>query len=416
MLDRFEDGNGNDDMRQFSSEESADPQQEPQIRENGGLVSELTLAFEKRYESKPRVFFAPGRVNLIGAHLDYNGGSVMPVAIQLGTYVASAASSGETLRIASLDLPQTHELRREKHPGAKSLDWAAYPVGVWLEMDGVPACDLMIAGDLPRKAGLSSSASLCVATALALTSLSGSSSTPETIANLAWRAETRFVGVKCGIMDPFAAALGKAGHALLLECSAEPSYRHLPISAAMELIVLDSKKPRELVTSSFNQRVSECEQALAILRAREPSIISLAQASLDDLHTARIELDGTLGRRARHVVNEVKRITLAAALLEEGDLDGFGRLVSASHESTKTDFEVSCAELDFLVDEICRVDGVYGARLTGAGFGGCVVAVAQAGALEHHEQLSLMKNYEARFGVEPGVLRLELGSAAREIC
>ena len=403
-------------MRQGPRGEAGNEAQRSAAQQNRSLVSRLVTTFLERYGTRPRIFFAPGRVNLIGAHLDYNGGSVLPVAIELGTYVAAAAGPGSLLRLASLDYPQSHELEPGHLLDAKKLGWAAYPVGVWREMGEPLACDLMIAGDLPRKAGLSSSASLCVATALSLAAISGRSFTAEEIADLAWRAETKFVGVRCGIMDPFASALSKAGHALLLDCSVARSYRHLPISAAWELIVIDSKKPRELVASAFNQRVSECRAALAILREREPSITSLAQASLDDLHEARAQLDGTLGRRARHVVNEVKRIADAAALLELGDLEGFGRLVCASHESTRTDFEVSCDELDFLVEEVCKVEGVYGARLTGAGFGGCVVAVAKKGAFSSSEQESLRRSYAARFGVEPSVLRLELGSAAREIC
>ncbi len=378
----------------------------------------LAEAFGRRFGRRARVFFAPGRVNLIGAHLDYNGGPVLPLGVGRGTYVAVAPSGDGRCRLASRDLPGEFELDPSGRGEAEALGWAAYPVGVWKEMRSrgyeVGGFDLLVEGDLPRGGGLSSSASLEVATGTALAALFGLELDPVTLAEVGHRAENGFVGVQCGIMDQFASALALEGHALHLDCRTR-SWRHVPLGAALEILILDSGKPRELVDSEFNRRVDQCREALGRLRRVRPGPEHLAGFTLAEVEAARAELGDLLFRRARHVVTEVARTELAVRALEAGDLALFGRLVRDSHESSARDYEVSCEELDHLVAKVCEVDGVYGARLTGAGFGGCVVALQRPGALGGEAREDLARTYRETFGRELRILRLEPGKAPREL-
>lgn len=390
-------------------------------RERGSevLVERLREKFPHRFHKQPRVFFAPGRVNLIGAHLDYNGGAVLPVSTCRGTYVAIAPSEEPRIRLASLDVPESFDISVDRLPPPGELGWAAYVVGVWIEAcrrgiasDSV-GFDVCVAGDLPRGAGLSSSASLEVATGIGLCEIFDWGLTPLQIAELAWTVETEFVGVKCGIMDQFASALGREGHALHLECLDRRS-RHVPVHGELELMVIDSRKPRELVDSAFNERVEQCRQAFALLSSLHPGRRCLAEFRLEEVEAARDRLGAPRYERARHVATEVERIENAVAALERGDFAALGRLLCASHKSTSVDYEVSCAELDFIVDRVCEIDGVYGARLTGAGFGGCVIALCVPGAVGERESTGFCAAYEQRFGWAPELFSLQIGASPRE--
>jgi galactokinase len=386
---------------------------------NGGLIPEkLRDAFASFGNSAPRLFFAPGRINLIGAHLDYNGGTVLPVPIQQGTYAAIALRQDHRIRLKSLDFVEEFDLDGEALPPAAELGWAAYPVGVWLEARemGHPLLgfDLVVGGDLTRGAGLSSSASLEVVMGLALMQCAEKRVDLEEVALLGFRAENGYVGVKCGIMDQFASALGESGKALYLDCATR-EHRHVPLGTDMEILVLDTHKPRELVDSEFNRRVEQCHEALAVLRVGAPERAHLAAFSLEEVEKARPELGPLLYKRARHVVTEVARIERAVCALERGDLPAFGRLVHASHESCRDDYEVSCPELDFLVEGVCGVEGVLGGRLTGAGFGGCLIALAQPGAFGPSEERALAEEYHKAFGRPLGVQHLLVGDAPHEL-
>ncbi len=380
------------------------------------LLQDLVDGFEQRFGTRPRIFFAPGRVNLLGAHLDYNGGKVLPVALGRGTYVALARSDRPTSRFASLDLPGEFEMEPREDTAADLLGWASYPVGVWRALgDRCPGpFDFLVAGNLPRGGGLSSSASLSVATAFGLLSLGGHGVDLEEAAQLAWSAETGFVGVQCGIMDQYASAISEEGRVLLLDCHSR-TYDLLPFAEDLELVVLDTRKPRNLVTSAFNERVSECKRAFEILQACDPDLAVLAHAGLDQVEEAVGELGPVLGKRARHVVEESARMAKVHEVLEADDHAALGDLVRASHVSCRDLYEVSCDELDFLVDGVCEYDGVHGARLTGAGFGGCVVALVEPGSFSQDEETALLQAYRERFGFEAAVLRLELGNEVREI-
>lgn len=353
----------------------------------------------------PRVFFAPGRVNLVGAHLDYNGGPVLPIAVDRGVYAAARLRTDGQIRLRSLDRSPGLDIAvGELEPSRVAAhDWASYPLGVWWQFKQKTGhgsgMDLMFGSDLPIASGLSSSAALEVSTALALDALHGSSLPAVELAMLGFRAETEYVGLQCGIMDQFASALGREGYALLLNC-ADATYEHVPFDArAAEVLVMDSGVPRRLGDTSFNDRVAECSEAYRVLRAfRERPCLAAYDAA--DLAAAGEALHGACRMRAEHVVREVGRVASAVDGLRRGDLAILGRSLNESHDSTRDLFEVSSPELDVLTGAARELDEVYGARLTGAGFGGCAIALIHPGSsavVEAHVE----QKFEDRFGRRP---------------
>lgn len=367
-----------------------------------------------------RCFFAPGRINLVGAHLDYNGGDVLPMAVDRGIYAAIRARDDGRLRLRSLDLGLVVDVDG-KDVGSctrPEFGWAGYPLGVWAgfqQATGIArGFDAVFAGDLPIASGLSSSAAIEVVTALALDALHGTGLARQQLAMLAHRAETGFVGVRCGIMDQFASALGRAGQVLLLHC-AGPSWEHVPFDpAACEVLVLDTRKPRHLAQSGFNERVAQCAKVHAILRAGGRDLPHLALYALADLEQRRGAMDDVLFRRARHVLSEMERTRQGALALRGHDYAALGELLNASHRSTAQDYEVSCEELDVITAAARACEGVFGARLTGAGFGGCAIALLQPGAAERVQQ-HVGPIFEARFGVAPGFDLLRNGTGPVEL-
>lgn len=343
----------------------------------------LRDAFQRRFGLAPRISRAPGRVNLIGEHTDYNDGFVLPVAIQRSTRVAYAALDGAEVWLRSSAFPGEEDVRIPLgQRGARRGHWSDYVHGVVrvLEDAGVPvgAAALLIDSDVPLGAGLSSSASLEVATANALLSLSGASLSPEEVALACQRAENEFVGTRCGIMDPFISCLGRAGHALLLDCrSRETSF--VPLPGSLEILVMNSGVRHALADGEYNRRRAECLRAVEWFRTRNPTIVSLRDVTEAELETARRALDDVAFRRARHVVTENARVLDLVAALRADDADAIGPPMAASHASLRTDYEVSCAELDLLVDLAAIRPEVLGARMTGGGFGGCTVNLVPAG-------------------------------------
>lgn len=329
------------------------------------------------------VIRSPGRVNLVGEHTDYNDGYVLPAAVDLGTWVAAAPRGGGRLRTVAARLGEAdnvslHDLRPQAGP-----TWTRYVRGMAALLQGagcvLPGADLLIDGDLPLSGGLSSSASLELGVGLALAALAGFSITPRDLALLAQRAEHTFAGVLCGIMDQFAVALGQAGHALLIDCRSQ-DVELVPLCDTLRIVVLDSAVPRTLAGSAYNRRRAECAEAVRQLQAVHPEVQALRDADLAMLAAAGLE--GVVLRRARHVVTENARVLECAAALRRGDLAALGPLLAASHASLRDDYEVSGPELDALVEIASGTPGVYGARLTGAGFGGCCVALADAARAE----------------------------------
>ena len=314
-----------------------------------------------------RTFQAPGRVNLIGEHTDYNQGFVMPMAIDRFTRVSIAPREDGKLVLTSLgERIELDELVKRDH-------WSDYVAGVaWvLRSEGVPlhGADLQIEGNVPVGAGLSSSASVEVAAGLAFLALSGLALPRPDLAVLCQRAENEFVGMRCGVMDQFISCCGEAGKALLLDCR-DLSYRLLPIPAGVRVVIANSMVKHALAGGEYNQRRAECEEG-----CRRLGVTSLRDAS--DLSP----LSGVVLKRCRHVVSENQRVLDAGRALESGDLAGFGRLMHESHASLRDDFEVSCPEVDRLVELATDFPGVYGSRMTGGGFGGCTVSLVEAGAV-----------------------------------
>ena len=357
-----------------------------------------------------RLWFSPGRVNLMGAHLDYNGGPVMPTAIDRGTFLALRPRSDGRIQLAStLELGEL-ELEAGDLPLQPARRWWDYPVGVLRELSAhsgrlgrpVAGFDLLFGGNLPVGAGLSSSASICVGTALALSETWGLCLPRLELVQVALAAERGFVGVQCGIMDPYAVGLARAGSLLWLDCK-DGSNALMPLDPELHTIaVADTLVRRELAQSAFNERVRQCAQAFAELAPHQPGATCLRDIRLETLEARRGELDPLLARRAEHVLREVARTFAARDALLRGDLAGFGAQMTRAHASLRTLFDVSVPELDTLVDAAVGCEGVLGARLTGAGFGGCVVVLLRRGA--EPELLARVQNaFGARFGRAPTV-------------
>ena len=360
---------------------------------------------------------APGRVNLLGDHTDYNGGFVLPATIDRAVYVVLRRRADLTVRLRALSFEGETSYLLSDPPFDELPTWARYVAGVAEELhrraEGVPSgFEGVIYGDVPLGAGLSSSAALEVSVALTLDALFSLSLDPVETAKLCQRVEHEYVGTKCGIMDQFTSRLGRAGHALFLDCrSLEYEHIPLPLNDAC-LVIADSGVSRELADSKYNERRSECGEAVRFFQQFEDGIDTLRDVS-DDLFDEHGEtLPDSLFRRARHVVTENRRVEEGARLLSEGDLKAFGRLMNASHASLRDDYEVSAEELDVLAETAQETEGVLGARMTGAGFGGCTVALARREALPALHQRT-RTHYAERFDRTPELYVVEQNLEAR---
>ena len=344
-------------------------------------MEQIRASFEKQFRRKAEITcFAPGRVNLIGEHTDYNGGHVFPCAINLGIYCAAARRHDSVLRFYSSNFPDTGECVYELDALSAKGCWADYPVSVIRAFAafGYPidhGADFYYCGDLPDGAGLSSSAALEVATGVMLRELFKLPVTAQEVALIGQFAENRFIGVNCGIMDQFASAMGKSGHAILLDAHTL-SFQYASLGKAA-VVIVNSGVKHSLASSAYNDRRRECETALKALK-----VSALCSLSPEELEEKKEMLaDKVCYRRARHAVSENRRALEAAQALRGGDLTLFGKLMNASHTSLRDDYEVSCEELDFLVQTAQRIKGVYGARMTGGGFGGCTVNLLEPEAV-----------------------------------
>jgi galactokinase len=384
------------------------------------LLDAIAGRFRRDFGGEPRWFFAPGRINLVGAHLDYNGGDVLPMAVDRGVYAAAALRADGRVRLRSLDqeLQVDVDVAAIGQRAQPEFGWANYPLGVWhmfrTQVPEMPGFEMVVGGDLPMASGLSSSAAIEVVTAIALNTLLATDFDRQQLALLAHRAENGFVGLRCGIMDQFASALAKPGHVLLLHCSG-PRYEHVPFdAAASEVLVLDTRKPRLLAKTGFNERVAQCATAHEILRAQVRDLPHLADYQLTDLLASKGAMDELLFQRARHVVTEMQRVAAGVAALRSHDYVQLGRQLDASHRSAAEDYAVSCEELDVITAAARAVDGVLGARLTGAGFGGCAIALVRPGAAGE-VAARVGGVFRARFGVDAGFDLLRVGTGPGEI-
>ena len=338
------------------------------------------------------VVFAPGRVNLVGEHTDYNDGFVLPMAVSKGIAMAFAGRDDDVLRVHSADVPQTREVHLSQLSRRVSVEperrgerggWFGYVAGVaWALLGaGLPVrgADVALAADLPMGVGLSSSAALEVGIARVLMAVSDLEWDPQAVALLAQRAEREFAGVACGIMDQLVVASAHEGAALLIDCRSLET-RDVPLPDTISVVVFDSRVQRELASSAYNERRASCERVVDAIHARRPEVIALRDVDREMLEEARASLADVDYRRALHVLQENPRPAAMSAALTAGDLATAGRIMRDSHASLKELYEVSTPELDALVDAAVSTAGCYGARLTGAGFGGSVVAIADAGS------------------------------------
>ena len=366
-----------------------------------------------------KVYFAPGRVNLIGEHTDYNGGHVFPCAITIGTYAAARKRPDGMFRFYSLNYPEAGvlEVPMEKLEYRQEDGWANYSKGVidTFRKKNYPVrrgLDLFYYGEIPKGLGLGSSASLEVVTGLILRDMMEYTDVSMVDVSLfAQLTENEYIGNRCGIMDPFTSAMGKKGNALLLDTS-DLSYIYVPLKLSHErIIITNSRKERVDVVAEYEKRRAECETALRELQ-QVISIRSLGELTAEVFENVQEMIkDPVRIRRARHAVTENQRTIQAAEALEKGDIREFGQLMNASHLSLKEDYEVSCKELDILVEEAWNIDGVLGSRMMGAGFGGCTVSIVEENAVNEFIT-KVGENYKERTGLTPEFYVVVTGNGA----
>ena len=386
------------------------------------LIEQLKQSFETHFNTEAtHSFFSPGRINLIGEHTDYNGGHVFPCPITLGTYAVAAKNGTQTIRLYSENFPEVGVISFDLSDLSfkKEHLWANYVKGMvkYLIEDGHridEGIDLVIEGNIPNGAGLSSSASLELLAGIVFERLAGLKVERLDLVKLGKKVENQFFGLNSGIMDQFAIGMGEKDKALLLDTNTL-KYEKIPVELGNHVIVImNTKKRRELVDSKYNERLEECQKALAELQT------VVDASSLGDLDEATFEANKavlsseTLVKRARHAVTENQRTLIAADKLKSGDLDAFGKLLNASHISLRDDYEVTGIELDTLVEAAWEQDGVLGARMTGAGFGGCAIAIVATDKTADFTK-AVGEKYEAIIGYPAEFYIAEIGDGATEL-
>lgn len=361
--------------------------------------------FRKAYGSEPQVFRAPGRVNLIGEHTDYNDGFVFPAAIDLFTWVAIAPRADRRLVVRTDNLEQGIEFNLDSPAPLQPRHWSSYVLGVArvLEEGGhiLRGASLLIRGEVPLGAGISSSASLEVAAGFALLANSERSLDCRKLALHCQRAENDYVGMRCGIMDQVASSCSLRGCALLLDCRSL-EYRALPLPDHIRLVICNSMVRRELSSSAYNTRREECEQGVRILAQHIPGVRALRDVTIEQLELYRSALPEVVFRRCRHVVMEDDRVLTFAEAMETNQLGVLRKAMAESHRSLRDDFEVSCPELDLLVQLAGNAPGVHGARMTGAGFGGCTINLVHSDHVSAFRAM-ILTEYERRTGLKPEI-------------
>jgi galactokinase len=384
-------------------------------------IDQLKSAYEAAYQ-KPAtdIFFAPGRVNLIGEHTDYNGGFVFPCALSFGTYILLSKNDEQKINFRSLNMEAVYslELTQLSEP-LPNKAWANYPLGVFAQFikRGVAITqgyDILFWGNVPAGAGLSSSAAMEVVTAYALNDLLGTNYGLADLAKIGRAAEHEFAGVMCGIMDQFASAHGKVDHAIYLNCDTL-EYDLVPVKLdGIKVVVTNTHSPHKLDSGSFNDRVRQCQLAVEQINSVRPIqyLAELSQVDFDQVKDA--ITDETAHRRARHVVGEVQRTKDAVEALKNGDIVKFGQLMNQSHVSLRDDYEVTGPQLDALAEAAWKIDGVLGSRMTGGGFGGCTVSLVREDAIPAFIE-KVGAEYTEKTGLTADFYIAEIGDGAHRI-
>ncbi|MCM3574460.1 galactokinase [Mesobacillus subterraneus] len=386
-------------------------------------IIELIQLFKEKfgYTDGVRVFFAPGRVNLIGEHTDYNGGYVFPAALTFGTWAAAASREDGVYRFRSANFDTGADVVVSELVYREEDDWANYPKGVLNELvkragqEPFKGADILYYGNIPNGAGLSSSASIELATGLALSKLAELEMDMLELVKLGQNAENQFVGVNCGIMDQFAVGMGKEDHAIALKCDTL-DYHYVPIKIdGYKIVITNTNKRRGLADSKYNERREECEEGLKLIQSQLPELESLGDLSIEQWERVkRVIKNDVISRRVEHVVTEDDRVLSAMKALEANDLKKFGELMKESHVSLRDLYEVTGFELDTLFEEAAKVEGCIGTRMTGAGFGGCSVSIVREEAVEEFKSV-VSENYHAKTGLQPEFYVCDLGDGAKEI-
>jgi len=386
-------------------------------------IQELTGQFIAHFGGNAddmKLFHAPGRVNLIGEHTDYNGGYVFPAALTFGTTLLIRARKDGKLGLATTGFPHKGELDINAIVYDEADDWMNYPKGIVHELQqrGVSfshGYDLLYHGEIPNGAGLSSSASIEVVTAYALLTMEGLPTDTVEIALLSQKSENEFNGVQCGIMDQFAVANGKKDHAILLMCDTL-EYELVPFqSGSYKLVIGNTNKRRGLVDSKYNERRSECDQAVEELKAAYPDLTLLGQLSAQQFHAAKHHIKSDIVRnRAQHVVEEIDRVLQSIKALRANDLATFGQLMNGSHDSLRDLYEVTGAELDAMVEAARAIPGVLGSRMTGAGFGGCTVSLVHEDSVETFKE-EVGRKYREATGLTADFYVCTIGNGVEQL-
>jgi galactokinase len=373
--------------------------------------------FLQHFAGEPRLFRAPGRVNLIGEHTDYNDGFVFPMAIEFYTTVGIALTNDRKLYIRSENMDELIAIDLDDNKERRG-HWSDYVAGMAsvIEQEGyrIPGASLLIESNVPVGAGLSSSAALEMSTGLALLSTVGVELDSQNLALLGQKAENEFVGMNCGIMDQFISVHGKEDHSLFLDCRTL-DYELVPLkSEQARIVICNTMVKHELGSSEYNKRRAECERGVEIMSEDFPDIKALRDLSLEQFQSVSAKLPDAVRQRCKHVISENERAQASISALDDGELDVFGRLMDESHDSLRDDYEVSCKELDVLVEIARKQDGVYGARMTGGGFGGCTVNLVGASSVDTFVD-NVSEKYFEKTGLRPDIYISVPSEGAHEV-
>lgn len=383
-------------------------------------VEQLKEKFIEKYgEGEFSGYFSPGRVNLIGEHTDYNGGFVFPCALSFGTYCLIRKTDRPTVKFASVNLDFETEVAVADLNKKVGKEWVNYPIGVFAQfmkkgIEFKEGADILIFGNVPNGAGLSSSAALEMVTAVAVNDVWGFGLDRLELVKMSQKAEHEFAGVMCGIMDQFASGMGKEDHAIFLNCDTL-DYDLVPVELdGVKIVISNTNSPHKLDSGKYNERVAECQAAVKEISKFKP-INALVECSWDEFKEIEEKFeDNTAMRRARHVISEIARTEEAVAQLKAGNLERFGELMNGSHDSLRDDYEVTGDELDTMVAEARKIDGVIGSRMTGGGFGGCTVSLVKDSAVDQFvEQVG--SKYEAKLNIKPEFYVAEIGDGGKKL-
>jgi galactokinase len=384
-------------------------------------IEDLKSSFENSYDALPdAAYFSPGRVNLIGEHTDYNGGHVFPCALSFGTYLLLRKNGLGVVNFRSLNQSEFESLSFEKLTSRLDNSWVNYPLGVIAQFikNGVQfttGLDILIWGNVPTGAGLSSSASLEVVTAFAINDILETNYNLTQLAEMSQKAEHEFALVNCGIMDQFASANGKKDHAIFLDCNTL-GFEMVPvILEGIKVVIANTHSPHKLDSGAYNLRVSECKRALAVVSKAHPKNF-LAELTVSELKLMESTFinDPVAYKRARHVVSEEQRTNNAIKALRSGNVKLFGKLMNESHNSLRDDYEVTGIELDTMVEEARKIKGVIGSRMTGGGFGGCTVNLVKDESIEKFIE-KVGNAYKSKIGITPEFYVADIGNGASKL-